>query len=312
MEEGVHQPKKEVKSLHKYLRAIGFSKIQTPRQMHELIMDIIQSADKRSYTSNSETTMLAEFSKDFADRVGVTVCGEFDEKDEFTFEYSFPYFRGEGISTEEDISVERHAEKESYAGVCNDMRVGVSLIFYLQNMMDYAKIKYGNRLPIRGTSLSLSALSTSGKILLPILKNEADMAKIEKETTNRNKLIAQARAGDEEAIETLTLEDMDTYNAISRKIRKEDILSLVDTYFMPYGVECDQYSVLGEITECSSTRNRLTGEELNVMTISCNDLVFDVCINRKDLYGEPMPGRRFKGSIWMQGTINFPEAYGVS
>lgn len=298
--------------MHKYLRAIGFSKIQTPKQMHELIMDVIQSADKRSYTSNSETTMLAEFSKDFADRIGITVCGEFDEKDEFTFEYSFPYFRGDGISTEEDISVERHAEKESYAGVCNDMRVGVSLIFYLQNMMDYAKIKYGNRLPIRGTSLTLSALSNSGKILLPIRKNEADMARIEKETTNRNKLIAQARAGDEEAIETLTLEDMDTYNAISKKIRKEDVLSLVDTYFMPYGVECDQYSVMGEITDCSSTKNRMTEEELYIMTVSCNDLVFDVCINKKDLYGEPMPGRRFRGNIWMQGIINFPEAYGVS
>ncbi len=298
--------------MHKYLRAIGFSKIQTPKQMHDLIMDVIQSADKRSYTSNSETTMLAEFSKDFADRIGITVCGEFDDKDEFTFEYSFPYFRGEGISTEEDISVERHAEKESYAGVCNDMRVGVSLIFYLQNMMDYAKIKYGNRLPIRGTSLTLSALSTSGKILLPIRKNEAEMARIEKETTNRNKLIAQARAGDEEAIETLTLEDMDTYNAISKKIRKEDVLSLVDTYFMPYGVECDQYSVMGEITDCSSTKNRLTEEELYIMTVSCNDLVFEVCINKKDLYGEPMPGRRFRGSIWMQGIINFPEAYGVS
>jgi hypothetical protein len=298
--------------LHKYLRAIGFSKIQTPKQMHDLIMDVIQSADKRSYTSNSETTMLAEFSKDFADRIGITVCGEFDDKDEFTFEYSFPYFRGDGISTEEDISVERHAEKESYAGVCNDMRVGVSLIFYLQNMMDYAKIKYGNRLPIRGTSLTLSALSTSGKILLPIRKNEAEMARIEKETTNRNKLIAQARAGDEEAIETLTLEDMDTYNAISKKIRKEDVLSLVDTYFMPYGVECDQYSVMGEITDCSSTKNRLTEEELYIMTVSCNDLVFEVCINKKDLYGEPMPGRRFRGSIWMQGIINFPEAYGVS
>ena len=298
--------------MHKYLRAIGFSKIQTPKQMHDLIMDVIQSADKRSYTSNSETTMLAEFSKDFADRIGITVCGEFDDKDEFTFEYSFPYFRGDGISTEEDISVERHAEKESYAGVCNDMRVGVSLIFYLQNMMDYAKIKYGNRLPIRGTSLTLSALSTSGKILLPIRKNEAEMARIEKETTNRNKLIAQARAGDEEAIETLTLEDMDTYNAISKKIRKEDVLSLVDTYFMPYGVECDQYSVMGEITDFSSTKNRLTEEELYIMTVSCNDLVFEVCINKKDLYGEPMPGRRFRGSIWMQGIINFPEAYGVS
>ena len=167
--------------MHKYLRAVGFSRIETPKQMHDLVMDVIQNADKRNYTSNSENTMLAEFSKDFADRIGVTVCGEFDEKDEFSYEYSFPYFRGDGISTEEDISVERHAEKESYAGVCNDMRIGVSLIFYLQNMMDYAKIKYGNRLPVRGTSLTLSALSTSGKILLPICKNEADMAKIEKD-----------------------------------------------------------------------------------------------------------------------------------
>lgn len=275
-------------------------------------MDIIQNSDKRSYTSNSETTMLAEFSKDFADRIGISVCGEFDDKEEFTVEYSFPYFRGEGVSTQEDITVERHAEKESYAGVCNDMRVGVSLIFYLLNMMDYAKAKYGNLLPVRGTTLTLSALSTGGKIILPVNKNEADLAKIRKDNNNRNKLLAQAREGDEQAIETLTLEDMDIYNAISRKIRTEDILSLVDNYFMPYGVECDQYSVLGEIREYEYTKNKLTGEELCVMTLSCNDLVFDMCMNKKDLYGEPAIGRRFKGTIWMQGIINFPEIYGVS
>lgn len=298
--------------MHKFLRAIGFSKIETPKQMHDLIMDVIQSADKRSYTSNSEHTMLAEFCKDFADRAGISVCGEFDDKDEFTFEYSFPYFRGLEISSEEDISVERHAEKESYAGVCNDMRVGVSLIFYLQNMMDYAKAKYGNLLPVRGTSLTLSALSIEGKIILPVNKNKADLAKIEKDTLNRNKLIAQARQGDEQAIETLTLEDMDIYNSISRKIRTEDILSLVDTYFMPFGVECDQYSVLAEIKDYEIIKNRLTEEELCIMTLSCNDLVFDLCINKKDLYGEPMAGRRFKGTLWMQGIINFPEIYGVS
>lgn len=66
----------------------------------------------------------------------------------------------------------------------------------------------------------------------------------------RNQLIEAARRGDEDAIESLTLEDMDTYTTISRRIQKEDVFSLVDTYFMPYGVECDQYSVLGEITEC--------------------------------------------------------------
>ena len=56
----------------------------------------------------------------------------------------------------------------------------------------------------------------------------------------------------------------------------------------------------------------MTGEEIYMMALSCNDLVFDVCINKKDLYGEPLAGRRFRGTIWMQGIINFPETYGVS
>ena len=44
--------------MHKYLRAVGFSRIETPKQMHDLVMDVIQNADKRNYTSNSENTML--------------------------------------------------------------------------------------------------------------------------------------------------------------------------------------------------------------------------------------------------------------
>ena len=92
-----------------------------------------------------------------------------------------------------------------------------------------------------------------------------------------------------------------------RKIRKEDVFSLVDTYFMPYGVECDQYSVLGEITDCHRTKNKLTGEEIYILTINCNELTFDVCINIIDLFGEPQVGRRFKGTVWMQGLINYPE-----
>ena len=99
---------------------------------------------------------------------------------------------------------------------------------------------------------------------------------------------------------------MDTYTTISRRIQKEDVFSLVDTYFMPFGVECDQYSILGEIAECNLIKNTLTGEDIYLMAISCNDVVFDLCINKEDVYGEPAVGRRFKGSIWMQGYINFP------
>lgn len=289
------------------MRAIGFSKLKDRKELQNLITDIIVNADERAYTSNGENSILAEFCKDFAENVGIAVCGEFDSEDKFSFDYYYPYLKGNEISSEEDVSIERHAGTESYAGICDDIKVGVSLIFYLQNMIPYMKAHNMKRLPIRGTTLTLSALSLQGKIMMPINKNEKDKQIIKKASNNRNSLIAAARKGDENAIESLTLEDMDTYTAISKKIQKEDVFTLVDTYFMPYGVECDQYSILGEILECNKVKNKMTSEEIYKMTISCNDLIFDLCINAADLYGEPQIGRRFKGSIWMQGFINFPE-----
>lgn len=292
--------------MHKFMRAIGFSKLTDRREQQKLITDIIVNAAHRSYTSNGEETILAEFCEDFAQDIGIAVCGEFDAEDKFTYDYFYPYLRGTGVSSYEDVSVERHAEKESYAGICDDIKVGVSLIFYLQNIVPYVKAQHSDMLPIRGTTLTLSGLSISGSILLPIVKNEREKQKLQKATMNRNQLIAAARKGDEDAIESLTLEDMDTYTSISKKILTEDVFSLVDTYFMPYGVECDQYSVMGEILDISLRVNRITGEEIYVMRLNCNDLQFDICINKQDLYGEPQVGRRFKGIIWMQGYINYP------
>lgn len=295
--------------MHKYLRAIGFSKFNSRNELKRLLTDVVINATSRAYTTGQDDIMLGEFCKDFAENMGIAVCGEFDEEndDKFIYDYYYPYLRGTGITTTEDVSVERHAEKESYAGVCDDVKVGVSLIFYLQNRIPYVKAQAQGRLPIRGTTLTLSALSLKGSIMLPIKKDEYQKKKSQKESCNRNNLIAAARRGDEEAIETLTLEDMDMYTLISRKIQKEDVFSLVDTYCMPYGVECDQYSILGEIMECRTIKNNLTGEEIYHMSIYCNELTFDLCINTDDLYGEPEVGRRFKGIIWLQGFINFPE-----
>lgn len=294
--------------MHRYLRAIGFSNLKSRLQVNNLLAYVIQNADEKKYTStNNMDIMFAEYSMDFAENLGITVRGEFNEENQFVFDYYFPYSRGTQISSYEDISIERHAEKESYAGICDDIKVGVSLIFYLQNVISYLKIKNADRLPIKGTSLILSALSVDGTILLPLEKRESDLKKTKKESINRSKLIAAARNGDEDAMESLTLEDIDTYTNISRKILKQDVFTLVDTYFMPYGVECDQYSVLGEIIDYQFVENKMTKEEICQMTICCNDLYFDVSINKKDLLGEPKTGRRFKGIIWMQGHINFPE-----
>lgn len=293
--------------MHRYLRAIGFSTLTDRKKLRELLTDVVLNADKRSYTMNPEEVMLGEFCKNFADGMGIAVCGEFDDGDKFTYDYYYPYLSGSGITSCEDVSVERHAAKDSYAGICDDVKVGISLIFYLRNMIPYVKAQATGKLPIRGTTLTLSGLSVSGMIMMPIMKDEEQKLKVQRDSANRNNLLAAARKGDEEAIETLTLEDMDMYTTISRKIQKEDIFSLVDTYFMPYGVECDQYSVLGEIVDMRMVTNQITGEKIYVLTICCNELTFDVSINIIDLFGEPQVGRRFKGVIWLQGLINFPE-----
>lgn len=293
--------------MHKYLRAIGFSQFTTKKEIHSLIRNCIIDSEKRNYITNGEETMLAVYCKEFSPGIGIIICGELDENNNFIYDYYNPYLKSEKISSYEDITIERSISKESYLGVCDDLRVGISLIFYLENMIDYLKIKNEDKLPISGTSLCLSGLSIEGMIMMPIDKNEKQKEKINRKNNNRYRLIEAARRGDEKAIETLTLEDMDTYSSIVRKIQKEDVFSIVDSYFMPYGIESDQYSILGEILECNKLKNELTKEDIYKITLNCNELIIELCINEKDLFGQPEIGRRFKGQIWLQGYINFPE-----
>ena len=288
--------------MHSYLKAVGFSKVTKRSEMQEIIRDVIETYDEKLAVENHPDGVFVEYSKNYGCDCGITVCGQYDDKNEFHVEYSFPFFRGTGITTQEKVVVERHAEKESYAGVCDELNIGVTMIFYLQNVADYlaetnsrfSAVHYGAR---------LAGLSVEGKILCPILDkaNKAKAGILNRE--QRNQLMAQAREGDEDAIESLTLEDMDTYALITKRIEKEDVLSIVKSTFMPFGIESDQYTILGEILDFTRLINKYTNETIYAMNIECNDIVFDICINEKDMLGEPAIGTRFKGNIWMQGSL---------
>ena len=271
--------------MHSYLKTVGFSKVKKREEIREILLDVVRNYDEKTAVEDYPDGVFVEFSKNYGSNCGITVCGQYDEKNRFHIEYYFPFFRGTGITTQEQVTVERHADREAFSGACDDLRIGITLIFYLQNGTEYMLEKQkkvpGNR------STTLSGLAGEGRILLPVLKDK-EAVKVEKETsTNRSNLIAAARNGDEEAMESLTMEDMDTYSMISHRIVHEDILSIVDSYFMPCGIQCDQYSVLGEILEFHTFENIATGEELLQMKIDCNNIQFDVCINQKDLLGEP-------------------------
>lgn len=291
--------------MHSYLRSIGFSELER-KELDQILKEVITQYDEKTVVENQEGHLFVELSKVFGCDFGITVCGEYGENNEFEMEYYFPFFRGTGITTQETVSIERHSGKESYAGAVDDIRIGVTIIFYLQNAADYLTERRHGRYTARGIyPVTLAGLARDGKVLLPVKKDEKQEREERENTVKRNRMIAAARNGDEEAMENLTMEDIDTYSMISGRIANEDIYSIVDTYFMPYGMECDLYNVMGEITEWSIAKNELTEEEIYEIRISCNDLEMDICVNSKDLMGEPEVGRRFKGVVWLQGNIEF-------
>lgn len=291
--------------MHQYLKAVGFDNIRTKNDLREILADVRERFTHQTIVSYKLGEDFCELRKEYGQCIGISLCGELDENDVFDPDYYFPYFEGSGISTYADIAVERKIEKEQYVGMCEDSKIGISLIFTLQNGIEYMRERQAGFVKDLTTSVTFSGLALSGMILLPVIKNESQIKSEKEASDNRKMLINAARNGDQSAIETLTLDDIDTYSQVSRRLATEDVFSIVDTYFMPYGVECDLYSIMGEILAVRRRKNVATGVELYQMKLNVNELQFDVCVPVADVMGEPEIGRRFKGTIWLQGYINF-------
>ena len=293
--------------MHSYLRAIGFSNISSRIELEELFNIMRQRHTKTSTVQINNLSTLTEISLEFADGIGITLRGEYDDKELFHMEHYYPFIIGQGVSTREEIGINKRVDTEAYTGMCDDYRLGVSLIFYMQNVIEYLEKKLQN-MPLKTSfPVSLAALSLDGRILLSIEKDEVHVQNLSAETKYRNNLIAEAKKGNQDAIDSLTIDDIDTYALVSRRAKKEDIYSIVDTCFIPFGSESDNYSIIATIIDCNQITNTYTNEELYDLQLSCNDISLRLCINKKDLQGEPQIGRRFKGNIWMQGYVSFSE-----
>ena len=294
--------------MHSYLRAIGYSGIQSRVDEETLIRDVAAKASQFRFATLNEKTAFVENSKECADFVGITVRGELDvsvemQSEKFHAEHYFPYLQGNCISLQDRVFISKKVDTDAYHGMCEDSRVGVSLIFYLQNAVDY--LKQDASAGTENLSVSLAALSLGGHILLPVAEQKLERELIQRSGTKRAQLLAEAKKGNQEAMESLTMEEFDLYTMVAERVKKEDIYSIVDTTFIPYGTESDVYTILARIEDYRYVTNRETGEELCLMQLCCNNIQFDLCINRQDLWGEPDVGRRFRGTIWLQGRVDF-------
>lgn len=291
--------------MHSYLRAVGFSNVKNRQDLDKIIGIVMNSPSEVYKLRTDEKTILTEMRMDFSPGMGVSILGEYDEKGFFHLLHYFPYLKGTTYSLEESLTINKRVDSDTYTGMCDDIRLGISLIFYLQNVVPYVEMKQKGYIPGERVPVYLSALSTEGKILLGVAHDKDEQNKRWEENRKKTELIEEARKGDPSAINTLTLEDIDLCAVLAKRSLKEDVYSIVENTFIPYGSESDNYSIVGAIDEYDFVTNVLSGETVCHMKVECNEMIFDVCINAKDLKGEPAKGRRFKGNIWLQGMINF-------
>lgn len=293
--------------MHQYLKSVGYRAAADNRKIKDILQEIQESPDEISVANVfGESARLMALKGYCTDDIGILFCGEYLGDLNFYPEFYVPFLDNHIITTAERVRLERHSYQSSYMGVLEDGRVGITLIFFLTNAYDcISRMSLGNeRIPGYG-GVALSGLSTDGCILLPIQRDSQAEEHEKKQQWKRHQLIQEARNGNEEAIENLTMEDIETYSMIAKRLENEDVYSIVNTYFMPAGYECEKYSLLGDIIAIEEVMNRHTDEKLWKLWLSCNDMELPILIHQDDLLGEPAIGRRFKGTIWLQGRVLF-------
>ncbi|MDO5696245.1 MAG: DUF3881 family protein [Eubacteriales bacterium] len=272
--------------MYRYLRAIGYTGLHSRAEAMNYLSHFV--------TRDSGRLMNHECGLDMG--VMIYLNPEFDQ---YTMEYFFPYARGDRAMRIHDLAVEERSEGPGYFGVIEDERNLLLLSFLCTNPEMLTAGDYPE------CSVYLSGFSLSGKILLPA--KEPVHEKISKtDNATRNRHFQHSDIDDvhskDSLIEYINREE-ELYHLLRERMKTESLYRIIETTLMPYGVECDTYHVLGNILAVDEIINRDTGEIVLKLDLETYGYKFPVYINSRDILGEPLPGRRFKGNVRLQGVV---------
>lgn len=297
--------------MHHYLRSVGFSKIEKRKDVDKLMKSLIK-----------ENILNAESSIDFAgdtrlevrawtaENMGLTLVGVLDARSGMKLDAYYPFLMTQDISTVQNVTVYERTQGQIFSGLLEDQRIGLTLIYLIDNPNDYMRIREQD-LEIKECRTKLAGFSTDGVILLPSMKKVTVPVPVDNAQPQEKMGIGAFGGwkGDIDNVppelEEMAIKEMSVFASVSRRVQNEDVYSIVDTSFMPHGVETDVYSIIGDILEVQKVKNIITGEDVWNLKVCANDMVLHVVINALDLNGEPAVGRRFKGSIWLMGRTEF-------
>lgn len=287
--------------MNQYLRAVGFSKIKSMKMLEKLYRDIRRNPDHRTISGRSLSLSGVQLDKTYgAGGIGLSIVGEMDSEGNFIQEYSFPYVTPGNYVFNEEVIIDERSYMNAYSGVIDN--INLSVIFFVQNVAYVNGLIWNNRLPAV-LRMALSGLSTSGSVLLPLKKTQQEREYDINMRMQERFTIQNVRRGDEEALDNMLNRDLQIKDALDQRIISEDILSIVDNSIIPYSTESDVFDLIGTILNVNEIENTYTSEHVYLMDVECIYYIIRIAINKEDLMGEPLPGRRFRGITWLQGSV---------
>lgn len=286
-----------------YIRALGFSDYDTKEKAEHLVGEIIADPTGKYLYEVKDEGIYVEYHKTYGKKFGLAIRGTINEEEEISVHTLLPYSEGNYLTETQEVDVVKLEEKDVYHVFCEEQDSGTPISFYLQNVKEYLEVEEDDEVFIEG--VKLMAYCVEGTVILPIDKDETDLLLEEEEDKIRRELLEQAREGDEEAINRLDEEAIEASRILQERLKNEDILSVLEGFYVPVGDEDDIYSILGNITEIELLTNRLTNEEIFRLKVMCMSIPLDLFINKTDLIGYPSLGMRIKATCWMHGDIVF-------
>ena len=290
--------------MHKYLRSIGFRNYGKRDFDEWLYNTALVNPDSIVDALDMDGNEIIELRKEVSTGMGICMRGFRTHEGRFVMDYYFPYRDAVRKANALETSVIPQTDRNGLYGMNDDTRLGLDLVYYIQDMMKFLKSDQRKNAKVFFGGTSLMGLSSGGKIIMPVQKTNEFIERNEKAKAKRSELLLAAREGDENAYEELSVEEMDTYNELVARVGQEDVYSIIDTSFMPSGVEMDKYMIIAEITGIHRFMNKTSKQIVFVLSLKSNQMEFDLTINEADLLGVPEVGRRFKGDMWLQGKVN--------
>ena len=303
--------------LHTYLSAVGYGIMTRQRQVDDLLDGIVIDAVAKNRIKIDENNPLpdgqyeAEVRKNlltdsFGDAVGnIVIRGLYNPAIRvFSRQFYYPEITG-GIfnDIETDVELERERDRDVYLVHCDSIGNELEPIFFLSNSFDFVK-ENGRVEKLRNRIVNLAGLSVAGEIILPINKTDEQKSRQNLDFKKRLRLVKEVRGGNENAASQLSLIDYSAIESICRRVQDTDLYSVVDTSFVPSGMECDTYKIIGNILNYELINCKTTGEKVYYLELDCNNERINVAINAGSLQGMPAKGFRFVGRVWLQGRIS--------